>query len=81
LDGLRRAVVGGDVTGEAATRGTSESAWFKSSHSGGTDGNSCVEVAVTPGTVRVRDSKDTRVPRLALTPTAWAAFVSYAAGG
>ncbi|MFD9040540.1 DUF397 domain-containing protein [Streptomyces bottropensis] len=60
---------------------TSELAWFKSSYSGGTDGNSCVEVAITPGTVHVRDSKDTRLPRLALTPSAWSDFVSYATGG
>ncbi|EMF54918.1 MULTISPECIES: DUF397 domain-containing protein [Streptomyces] len=59
----------------------SELAWFKSSHSGGNDGNSCVEVAITPGTVHVRDSKDTRLPRLALTPSAWSDFVSYATGG
>ncbi|MDX2766126.1 DUF397 domain-containing protein [Streptomyces europaeiscabiei] len=59
----------------------SELAWFKSSHSGGNDGNSCVEVAATPGTVHVRDSKDIRLPRLTLTSTAWADFVSYAVEG
>ncbi|KFG00182.1 toxin [Streptomyces scabiei] len=59
----------------------SELAWFKSSHSGGNDGNSCVEVAVTPGTVHIRDSKDTRLPQLTLTSTAWADFVSYAVEG
>ncbi|MYR12804.1 DUF397 domain-containing protein, partial [Streptomyces sp. SID724] len=31
--------------------------------------------------VLVRDSKNTQGPRLALTPTAWAAFVPYAGGG
>ncbi|MFH8338953.1 DUF397 domain-containing protein [Streptomyces sp. AM6-12] len=56
----------------------SELAWFKSSYSGGNDGNSCVELAVTSGTVHVRDSKDTDGPRLALTPEAWAEFVAYA---
>ena len=60
---------------------TSELAWFKSSYSGGTDGNSCVEIATTPGTVHIRDSKDIRLPQLALAPSAWADFVSYAAGG
>ena len=59
----------------------SELAWFKSSYSSGNDGNSCVELAVTPGTVHVRDSKDTGGPQLALTPTAWAAFVTYASEG
>ncbi|MFF9240838.1 DUF397 domain-containing protein [Streptomyces sp. NPDC014801] len=55
-----------------------ELAWFKSSYSGGNDGNSCVEIAHTPGTVHVRDSKHTQGPRLALPATAWAAFVTYA---
>jgi hypothetical protein len=60
---------------------TAELTWFKSSHSGGNDGNSCVEVAHTPGTVHVRDSKyrDTG-PRLALAPQAWADFLVLAAG-
>ncbi|MBA9047534.1 MULTISPECIES: DUF397 domain-containing protein [Streptomyces] len=56
----------------------SELAWFKSSYSGGTNGESCVELAVTPGTVHVRDSKNTDGPRLTLTPEAWAEFVPYA---
>ncbi|MEW2162476.1 DUF397 domain-containing protein [Streptomyces sp. NPDC007084] len=59
----------------------SELAWFKSSHSGGTNGESCVEVAATPGIVHVRDSKDTAGPRLTVTPGAWAGFVAYAAEG
>ncbi|MEG8279295.1 DUF397 domain-containing protein [Streptomyces sp. AHA2] len=58
----------------------SELAWFKSSYSGGNDGNSCVELALTPGTVHVRDSKDTEGPRITVTPDAWAAFVPYASG-
>ncbi|MBB4713835.1 DUF397 domain-containing protein [Streptomyces luteogriseus] len=52
--------------------------WFKSSYSGGNDGNSCVELAVTPGTVHVRDSKNAEGPRLAITPGAWADFVAHA---
>ncbi|MEU7381445.1 MULTISPECIES: DUF397 domain-containing protein [unclassified Streptomyces] len=56
----------------------SELAWFKSSYSGGNDGNSCVELAVTPGTVHVRDSKNTGGPQLALTRDAWRGFVGYA---
>ncbi|MDT7839184.1 DUF397 domain-containing protein [Streptomyces justiciae] len=56
-----------------------ELAWFKSSYSSGTDGNSCVEVATTPTTIHIRDSKhhDTS-PRLAVAPSAWTAFVTYA---
>ncbi|MGW2260404.1 DUF397 domain-containing protein [Streptomyces sp. NPDC001780] len=52
-------------------------AWFKSSYSGGNDGESCVEVATTPGTVHVRDSKNIEGPHLALAPNAWADFVTY----
>ncbi|MEV5487359.1 DUF397 domain-containing protein [Streptomyces bobili] len=45
---------------------------------GGNDGNSCVELALSPGTVHVRDSKNVEGPRLALAPGAWADFVAYA---
>ncbi|MFD8422095.1 DUF397 domain-containing protein [Streptomyces sp. NPDC059466] len=61
--------------------GNSELAWFKSSYSSGNDGESCVEIATTPGTVHVRDSKHADGPRLVLTPEAWAGFVSYASEG
>ncbi|WP_129307402.1 DUF397 domain-containing protein [Streptomyces sp. L2] len=58
-----------------------ELAWFKSSYSSGNEGDSCVELALTPGTVHVRDSKSTAGPRLALTPAAWADFLPYASEG
>ncbi|MGW2087604.1 DUF397 domain-containing protein [Streptomyces sp. NPDC001880] len=51
--------------------------WFKSSYSDSSSGNDCVEVAATPGTVHVRDSKDIEGPRLAFAPGAWVGFVSY----
>ncbi|MDH6489167.1 DUF397 domain-containing protein [Streptomyces sp. SAI-127] len=61
------------------TGDASELVWFKSSYSSGTDGNSCVEIAVAPRTVHVRDSKNTSTgPRLAFTPASWTAFVSQA---
>ncbi|MFI6206915.1 DUF397 domain-containing protein [Streptomyces sp. NPDC051041] len=66
---------------EVSAGDASELAWFKSSYSDGTDGNSCVELALTPGTVHVRDSKDVAGPRLAFAPDAWARFVPYAAEG
>ncbi|MFI5866640.1 DUF397 domain-containing protein [Streptomyces sp. NPDC051546] len=50
--------------------------WFKSSYSSGSEGDSCVEVATTPGTIHVRDSKDIHQPHLTLTPHAWAEFVA-----
>ncbi|MGA5139208.1 DUF397 domain-containing protein [Streptomyces azureus] len=55
-----------------------EQAWFRSSYSGGNDGNSCAEVATTSATVHVRDSQHTEGPRLAVAPAAWADFVTYA---
>ncbi|MFE2939162.1 DUF397 domain-containing protein [Streptomyces sp. NPDC059255] len=55
--------------------------WFKSSYSDGNNGNSCIEIATTPGTVHVRDSKNIEGPRLALAPGAWAAFITYAVEG
>ncbi|WP_081241672.1 DUF397 domain-containing protein [Streptomyces viridosporus] len=66
---------------KASAGDASELAWFKSSHSDGPDGNSCVELALTPGTVHVRDSKDVEGPRLAFAPDAWARFVPYASEG
>ncbi|MFG2163000.1 DUF397 domain-containing protein [Streptomyces olivaceus] len=56
-----------------------ELSWFKSSYSGSENDN-CVEVALRPGTVHVRDSKDKRIRPLAVTPTAWTAFTALAAG-
>ncbi|MGW2260405.1 DUF397 domain-containing protein [Streptomyces sp. NPDC001780] len=68
---MMRTTTAGDASGLA---------WFKSSYSSGNDGESCVEVATTPGTVHVRDSKNVEGPHLALAPNAWAGFVTYAAG-
>ncbi|MGW3953415.1 DUF397 domain-containing protein [Streptomyces sp. NPDC004752] len=56
----------------------SELAWFKSSYSGGNDGNSCVELAITPGTVHVRDSKNMQGPSFDVGGSAWVEFVTYA---
>uniref|UniRef100_UPI00099F2A3B DUF397 domain-containing protein n=1 Tax=Streptomyces puniciscabiei TaxID=164348 RepID=UPI00099F2A3B len=46
---------------------TSELVWFKSSYSSG-DGGECVEVATSPTTIHVRDSKQNpaTAPTLAL---------------
>ncbi|MYZ10561.1 DUF397 domain-containing protein [Streptomyces sp. SID2999] len=53
---------------------STELTWFKSSYSG-TGGGNCVEVAVRPGAIHIRDSKDKRMRPLTVTPEAWAAFV------
>lgn len=56
---------------------TTELNWFKSSYSGG-DGDNCVEVALRPDTVHVRDSKDTARRPFAVSLTAWSDFTAYA---
>jgi len=63
---------------DTAAGDASELAWFKSSYSGGNDGNSCVEIATTPGTIHIRDSKNTAGPRIAVAPASWSAFVAHA---
>ncbi len=49
--------------------------WRKSSYSGASGNNSCVEVAFAASAVGVRDSKNTSGPNLAFSPTAWRRFV------
>ncbi|SFX88462.1 DUF397 domain-containing protein [Streptomyces atratus] len=66
------------MTRKPSAGDTPELKWFKSSYSSSGDGNGCIEVATTPGTVHVRDSKDASGPRFAVTSAAWAHFVSYA---
>ncbi|GAA0475396.1 DUF397 domain-containing protein [Streptomyces olivaceiscleroticus] len=59
---------------------SSERIWFKSSYSG-TEGDNCIEVAVDPQVVHVRDSKDITRPAFQVGRDGWAAFVRYAARG
>jgi Domain of unknown function (DUF397). len=58
---------------------TTELAWFKSSYSG-TQGDDCVEVAVTEQAICVRDSKDVTHPHFAVGREEWSRFVGFAAG-
>jgi hypothetical protein len=51
--------------------------WFKSSYSG-TSGGDCIEVAITPATVHVRDSKDSMGQQLTFTGPAWKDFLATA---
>lgn len=55
--------------------------WFKSSYSGGNEGDSCVEVALAPATIHIRDSKhDPETgPRFQVASATWAEFLAYAA--
>lgn len=48
--------------------------WFKSTYSGD-EGGQCVEVAVSPQAIHIRDSKHP-APTLKVTPTAWTAFTT-----
>jgi hypothetical protein len=48
--------------------------WRKSTFSG-TNSN-CVEVAVSPDRVGVRDSKNSEGPRLSVPPASWTSFLS-----
>ncbi|MEU9758289.1 DUF397 domain-containing protein [Streptomyces sp. NPDC047985] len=52
--------------------------WSKSRYSSG-EGGACVEFATVDQTVLVRDSKDTALSPITLTPAAWTHFVRYAA--
>ncbi|MET9542991.1 DUF397 domain-containing protein [Streptomyces sp. NPDC006553] len=54
---------------------TTDLAWFKSSYSSGGDGD-CVEVATSPSTIHVRDSKHPDGPQFAVAPTAWTGFLA-----
>jgi hypothetical protein len=52
-------------------------AWRKSTYSGNSDPNSCVEVADGfVGVLPVRDSKDPQGPALVFAAEAWTAFVA-----
>ncbi|WP_371598411.1 DUF397 domain-containing protein [Streptomyces sp. NBC_00564] len=48
--------------------------WFKSSYSG-SEGE-CVEIAIAPATIHIRDSKTPTAPTLTVTPTTWTLFLA-----
>ncbi|SHI19690.1 DUF397 domain-containing protein [Streptomyces sp. 3214.6] len=54
---------------------TPELHWFKSSYSDSSDINDCVEVATTPATIHIRDSKNPAHGILTVSPGTWAEFV------
>ncbi|MET7484381.1 DUF397 domain-containing protein [Streptomyces sp. NPDC005538] len=51
-----------------------EPTWQKSTYS--EQGSACVEIAPTPTSIHIRDSKNPTGPHLTLRPTAWAGFLS-----
>ncbi|MGW3728281.1 DUF397 domain-containing protein [Streptomyces sp. NPDC000851] len=58
---------------------TAQLHWFKSSYSDTDDVNDCVEVATTPATIHIRDSKTPNTPHLTVAPTTWTDFLTYLA--
>ncbi|MFF3875316.1 DUF397 domain-containing protein [Streptomyces sp. NPDC001978] len=60
---------------ETSVGGVSDLNWFKSSYSSNGDVDDCVEIATTPTTIHIRDSKNTAGPRLGFTPAVWTDFV------
>ncbi|MFJ5301520.1 DUF397 domain-containing protein [Streptomyces sp. NPDC088350] len=54
-----------------------ELTWQKSTYS--EQGSACVEIARTPATIHVRDSKNTSSPHLTVQPTTWTVFISQTA--
>ncbi|MEV0976772.1 DUF397 domain-containing protein [Streptomyces sp. NPDC049915] len=54
---------------------TAELQWFKSSYSDSSEPGDCVEVAGTPVSVHVRDSKTPETARVSVAPRTWAAFL------
>ncbi|MET7596628.1 MULTISPECIES: DUF397 domain-containing protein [unclassified Streptomyces] len=68
------------MTRGTSAEGTSELHWHKSSYSSSNESGDCVEIAATPPTVHVRDSKNPGGPRLALEAGAWTAFVVHVSG-
>lgn len=59
--------------------GTTQLAWFKFSYSG-TQGDSCVEIAIAEQAVHVRDSKDLSRPPFTVGRERWAPFVRFVSG-
>ena len=56
-----------------------EELWFKSSYT--TEQGQCVEVAMTPDAVGVRDSKNRRGGHFTVTGDQWSAFIDHVKAG
>lgn len=66
------------MTRTPAAGDASELQWLKSSYSSSNEPGDCIEVAATPDTIHVRDSKSPQGPCLNLSPGTWVSFVAYA---
>ena len=58
------------------SNGQRELAWFKSSYSG-SQGDDCVEIAITERAVHVRDSKDVTRASFGVNARSWRRFVRF----
>ncbi|MEV6538695.1 DUF397 domain-containing protein [Streptomyces sp. NPDC051665] len=54
---------------------TTQLHWFKSSYSDDNEPGDCVEVAVTPAAIHIRDSKSPQAPHLVVVSTTWTNFL------
>ncbi|MFQ6145438.1 DUF397 domain-containing protein [Streptomyces seoulensis] len=54
----------------------SELRWKKSTYS--PDASNCIEIAPSPTTIHIRDSKNPAAPHLAMSPSAWEDFLPLA---
>ncbi|OYP17309.1 DUF397 domain-containing protein [Streptomyces sp. FBKL.4005] len=50
--------------------------WRKSTYS--PDGSNCVEIATTPTSIHIRDSKSPTAPHLTVATATWTEFLQYA---
>lgn len=64
------------MNSEQVTAGPAGLTWFKSSYSGSGGGN-CVEVALAPTTVHIRDSKTAPGPVLHVRNGPWHTFITF----
>ncbi|MFF2367040.1 DUF397 domain-containing protein [Streptomyces sp. NPDC058122] len=67
------------MTLKLSAGGGPELPWRKSTYSDSSNSSECVEIAPTPTTIHIRDSKNPGGARLAMAPAAWTAFVGFAA--
>ncbi|WP_344266175.1 DUF397 domain-containing protein [Streptomyces sodiiphilus] len=68
------------MTSDATARPTSPLRWHTSSHSDNAGGE-CVEVALAPGAVHVRDTKDRARSLKPIPARAWTDFLHHALRG
>ncbi|MFP3987135.1 DUF397 domain-containing protein [Streptomyces sp. E11-3] len=66
------------MTIKPSAHSADELEWFKSSYSSN-EGPDCLEIATTPATIHVRDSKNKQGHQLAFTPEQWKSFVEFTA--